>query len=450
MKAIKSQYQSSIPFNVPVNEVAHVNVDNLGFVLTLRSEVGQSHSKREAAALAAAHVSSERDGLPLDAAKPKKVGECLNSQCLQRLKILFSEEMERVQLLQHLDLLNDSLIKATEHLRTLDGDYALAAALQEKLLAQLTSLDVDYSQAKDKLSEANKEQRSLEEEIAEANAILRDGAKVKEVEVKKARSHRKHNGIFVSCSALMSFISCQLAAEKKNEMQFFLFDFFLCTLFYYCQPYWHLSLVLGVRVQGLQSTGRPVWSCCLRGDEDGEGCIEEHSVGLRSELGATKSTLNSNRILPRGGHPLALCTHSTMSMEHGPRIAFWSTKHDVYSSRIGNAAELAGRPSSSNATHLPHSRQHQLSQESTFGSPLVVGSERYPSQSTLSAGRKHVHVHEDSEEVGFGRGREFSSGLLWAAHRPPSRGVGKVRIEHGVMKKQNRPMTSPGGFAMRR
>lgn len=36
---MSSRYKSSIPHSVPLNYVHHVNNDNMGFVLTLRSEV---------------------------------------------------------------------------------------------------------------------------------------------------------------------------------------------------------------------------------------------------------------------------------------------------------------------------------------------------------------------------------------------------------------------------
>ncbi|RYG91704.1 hypothetical protein EON65_59220 [archaeon] len=35
---MSSSYKSSIPVNVPLNYIDHVNIDNMGFVLTLRSE----------------------------------------------------------------------------------------------------------------------------------------------------------------------------------------------------------------------------------------------------------------------------------------------------------------------------------------------------------------------------------------------------------------------------
>lgn len=83
-----TRYRPSIPSNVPINQVSHVDVNNLGFVLTLRTTVGADSRKQSS-------LARETENIPAESVHVKKHGplrDCLNDICLGRSQNIILEE----------------------------------------------------------------------------------------------------------------------------------------------------------------------------------------------------------------------------------------------------------------------------------------------------------------------------------------------------------------------
>lgn len=388
-------YHSSIPSSVPLNNVSHVSVENLGFVLALRAEVNNQHDGRKQASKGS--TKGSKTSAEAQPVKPVRFGDCINPQCLERAKDAINAQEERLTLHAQLETLADMLFAAEAQLHGLEEDHRHVEQAQDTLLQKQSAQDLELSRGDERLLELSREARQLEEQISEAHAVIRhekEAAVAKPHAAGKAKPSRKHNGVY-----------------------------------------------------NMQTSGTPMWSCCLHGEADGNGCIEEHSVGIRSALGFSKQTINANRILPKAGHPLTAWNHSTMSMEAAKRYAFWSTKSDPSIMLRPSTASLQQHHSSSmmmrSSTHLHHADSHK---HSSANRPL----------SSNGHGHHNRHQHRqqddsDDDDEHFPNHRQSQQPQAtqhWAPQRPPSgRLVGKVRTEEGTLRKQNRPMSSPAGYS---
>lgn len=181
----------------------------------------------------------------------------------------------------------------------------------------------------------------------------------------------------------------------------------------------------------MQLTGELVWSCCLRGEC--EGCIEEHSVGIRSTLGKNSGTLNQNRLLPSHGHPLSSFSHSTIAMEAAPRYAFWTTKRDDAVPSFSGFGQL--------------SRQSKRPQSAVVFGGSTGSNLQHKSLALSNQSSPPNHLWREHHR-GLAACPSRSQSSLWSLQRPPSAAsaIGRVRVEEGKLKKQNRPMSSPSGY----
>eukprot|EP01039_Chlorochromonas_danica_P005760 gene5760-6344_t len=371
----KASYQAIIPASVPINAVEHVNADNVGFVLNLRSTVQGGYSEKRASE----KVTPADSRLTTQQAS-KKTGQCSNPVCIAREQEIREEEEETKAIYREIEALLEALSEAEGQLRVLEEDYSSVQQQEEKLTKTRDSLENDLAQQRSRLRSLAEEQRVLEQQIATLMA---------------RKEKQQHAQDFV------------LAHNKKGHLK-------------------HNGLL------SMQLTGELVWSCCLRGEC--EGCIEEHSVGIRSTLCKNWGTLNQNRLLPSHGHPLSSFSHSTVAMEAAPRYAFWTTRRD----------DAVVPPSSSSPLGLG-----QLSRQSKRPQSAVVfggSSGGNLQQKSLALSNQSSPNHSCREHHrGLAASQQSS---LWSLQRPPSAAsaIGRVRVEEGKLKKQNRPMSSPSGY----
>jgi hypothetical protein len=156
--------------------------------------------------------------------------------------------------------------------------------------------------------------------------------------------------------------------------------------------------------------GKAQWSCCLLENKHARGCIEEHSVGIRSSLGNIKTTFK-NYALP----------FNASSFYHGEDSMFVTNKSKTVP---------ALRPRSGH----PTCHSHSLTKSSLFSS------DRHQEKAFIS--RKPVfptlndYDHDDDEGLNWN-----SSSIVLS-----KRSIGKVRRGSSAKLSGNRPMTSPSGY----
>eukprot|EP00981_Chlorochromonas_danica_P015215 scaffold10921_cov181-Ochromonas_danica.AAC.3 len=395
----KASYQAIIPASVPINAVEHVNADNVGFVLNLRSTVQGGYSEKRASE----KVTPADSRLTTQQAS-KKTGQCSNPVCIAREQEIREEEEEvrhTKAIYREIEALLEALSEAEGQLRVLEEDYSSVQQQEEKLTKTRDSLENDLAQQRSRLRSLAEEQRVLEQQVRSyCHAMSFDeialNMSFKQIATLMARKEKQQHA--------QDFV---LAHNKKGHLK-------------------HNGLL------SMQLTGELVWSCCLRGEC--EGCIEEHSVGIRSTLCKNWGTLNQNRLLPSHGHPLSSFSHSTVAMEAAPRYAFWTTRRD----------DAVVPPSSSSPLGLG-----QLSRQSKRPQSAVVfggSSGGNLQQKSLALSNQSSPNHSCREHHrGLAASQQSS---LWSLQRPPSAAsaIGRVRVEEGKLKKQNRPMSSPSGY----
>lgn len=85
----KASYQAIIPASVPINAVEHVNAENVGFVLNLRSTVQGGYSEKRTS-----EKVTPADSRPTEQQASKKNAQCSNPVCFAREREIREEEEE--------------------------------------------------------------------------------------------------------------------------------------------------------------------------------------------------------------------------------------------------------------------------------------------------------------------------------------------------------------------
>lgn len=168
-----------------------------------------------------------------------------------------------------------------------------------------------------------------------------------------------------------------------------------------------------------------MWSCCFQSDIDQEGCMEEHSVNLRSVLGESTLLLNDNRLLPLGGDAWRLSPARPHNELHRPRYAFWSTERCSKTGSIDNTIRKGHHNTSSLCDALPCKR---------------IGTAH-------RAHREHPDHNFKPKYSTHTKGDGLNAAFASALQRKQCP-IGEARIESGTITHTNRPMTAPVSYKL--
>lgn len=102
------------------------------------------------------------------------------------------------------------------------------------------------------------------------------------------------------------------------------------------------------------------WSCCLAEDADARGCIEEHSVGIKSTLGQIKNSFkNYVPIKPQQAWKEATCNNSQLLNSN--------SKLDLVTYKKSSVERIRSACSSTHQHQHSHSHNHNPNQHSLHG-----------------------------------------------------------------------------------
>lgn len=269
---------------------------------------------------------------------------CKNSLCRQFPMELFAAYEENSELRDRADELIEICKSETEVLDILTQEYDKLADKQQSLLRSLAQIDVDVSKVQQKITEKKEEQKRLDQQILEANEMIRSLRNRKQAVAKQG-------GVDDAASTTFKLKPKQ---RRKHNGHYGLYE------------------------------GKLQWSCCLADREDAKGCIDDNSVGIASTLCHIKSPFdNFVKIQP------ITATYRDPEKHTLLRYAFGSTEklapaegeardesHDEQHVHIHHVT--------TNTSGLNQSRPHQQSQHSLDTRYIQPGRIRPNTASSLS------------------------------------------------------------------
>jgi hypothetical protein len=239
------------------------------------------------------------------------------------------------------------------------------------------------------------------------------------------------------------------------------------------------------------------WSCCLAEDADARGCIEEHSVGVKSTLGLIKNSFKNyvpvkpqhawkeasynNSQLLNSSSKLDLATYKKSSVER-IRSACSSSHHHQNQHNHSQHGHSQHNYTHSHSHHQHSHHGHNHSLHDNFGNKMhdtpsssqsnsLMNSQSHNnlhSKSNHSHHAEHNHLHtSNNQEIHSKQAEKLDSRRLTyqpsAARELDNEAImfqtslfntssrdliGKVRQGSSRNLSGNRPMTSPAGFRL--
>lgn len=185
------------------------------------------------------------------------------------------------------------------------------------------------------------------------------------------------------------------------------------------------SLSLISLIQSTVWSGKGQWSCCLAEEQNAQGCIDEHSLGIRSSLGNIKDSFHNYVKLP-------------------PQIIGFRESSQIISSNIHLHSKIDISRHQERALQLPShsiirpiSSTYRRNEKAAYRSHSSDYSIPHQKQSEIS----HIIFQAPSNDEGTGSellNHQASTMSLIKEN------IGKLRQSHFSRLSGNRPMSSPG------
>ncbi len=292
----------------------------------------------------------------------RKVKPCAVTECKQTEQAVQMATLERVTLLKKIKSAEDGALILEEDLHQLEKSTEELETEGDRLSNELAALRVkEKKEVKEKVVTATRLKAQLELEILKANAELSTHKEAAQAEAVAAT-----------------------AAKDKSVQQDKLHHTSLPPVNFtkeYAPTHGHKH----TGVYRTTASGNKQWSCCMADDEDDEGCIDDHSVGL-------KSTLVHKHESAHHPYTTRLAEHIVASAEKAAKL-----HEPITCPPTMNKGFRDVRESHENFSH--YSRFHSGSRPTpslvNMSSPLEKGHVRMKPQSSII-----THITEKSGRIG--------------------------------------------------